>query len=148
MKHITKLILLTVFVTQIAVAMDNKKDIVDIRKAWLEFSHNTQDENGNTFWHRLAQESEKLEDWSEVTQKENVFKKNNKNWMPNPLILNHAGKTARKEAKEVFNRSGNPVAGLLVIHLRRSEESFLNMVALKPNRMLMNIAQYTEHPNK
>jgi hypothetical protein len=142
MKHTIKLFLLTFVITHSVVAMDNQKDIVDIRKTWLEFSHNTQYENGNTFWHDLARASERFADWSEVQQKENIFKQNNKNWMPNLLIQNNDGRTAYQEAKVVFKRSGNPVAGLLVIYLRQSEETFLNKVALKDNRKLMDAAQY------
>lgn len=145
MKHAIKLFLLTVVITHNVVAMDNQKNIIDIRKAWLEFDHNKQDENGNTFWHNLVHKSERFEDWSEVKQEENVFKQNNKNWMPNPLICNNDGRTARQEAKIVFKRSGNPVAGLLVINLRQSEDSFLSTVALKDNRKLMDVAQYFDY---
>lgn len=129
-------------------AMDTKNNIMDMRQAWKEFPHNKQDELGNTFWHNLARESEKLEDWSQVNEKIEKFLKDNKRWMPNILLTNNNGKTARQEAKESYNRSGNAVAGLLVIYLRSTEDNFLNKTALKDNRNMMSYAQHFEHPNK
>src|SRR5438132_8690831 len=129
-----KLFLFMATVTNIVIAMDTQNNIMDMRKAWLEFPHNKQDENGNTFWHALARESEKLEDWSQVEEKIGQFKKNNKQWMPNPLLTNNNGKTARQEAKESYNRSGNAVAGLLVMYLRTDQNNFFNKMALKASR--------------
>src|SRR4029078_7838903 len=93
-------------------------EATDIRKFGLEFLHNKQDENGNTFWHRLAQESGKFDDWSQVTEKEKIFKENNNNWLPNPFIENKEGNTARKEAKRTVSQTGNPVAALLLVYLK------------------------------
>lgn len=123
-------------------------EATDIRKFGLEFLHNKQDENGNTFWHRLARESGKFDDWSQVTEKERIFKENNNNWLPNPFIENKEGNTARKEAKSIVRKTGNPVAALLVVYLKQSEDGYVNKVALKQNRELMAVAQKYAHPNK
>jgi hypothetical protein len=120
----------------------------DIRKFGLEFLHNKRDENGNTFWHQLALKSDGFKDWSQVEAEKNSFKCVNKNWLPNPLIENNDNNTARKEAKIKFMRAGNPVSGLLVMHLRQQEEAFLNQMALEINREIMKVAQNMEHPNK
>jgi hypothetical protein len=120
----------------------------DIRKFGLEFLHNKQDENGNTFWHRLAQESKNFDDWSQVTEKEKIFRENNGNWLPNPFIENKEGNTARKEVKSVVKKTGNPVSALLVIYFSKLEEGYAGKVALKENRELMAVAQKCPHPNK
>ena len=118
---------------------------MDIRKFGLEFPHNKQDEHGNTFWHRLVIE---CDDWSQIELKKIIFKQNNKNWLPNPMIENEEGRTARKEAKIMYCRSGNPLCGLLVMHLNDIEKNYLNQVAVKLNREMMAVAQNYEHPNK
>lgn len=130
------------------VAMDNKKNIVDIRKFGLEFKHNKQDERKNTFWHQLARDCVTFEDWSEVEVRKQIFKRNNKNWLPNPLIVNEDGKTAKKEAKAMYNKTGNPVCALLVIHLQQIEFGYLNKMALKVSRDQMAIAQHLEFPEE
>lgn len=148
MKNVT-LFLFVVFMTNIAVAMDIENNIMDMRKAWLEFPHNKQDENGNTFWHNLARESEHFQNWSQVHEKMEQFKKDNKNWLPNILLINKNGKTARQEAKASYNRSGNAVAGLLAfVFLKQQEDNFLNKMAVKDSRDMMSYAQHYEHPNK
>jgi len=129
-------------------AMDTKNNIMDMRKAWKEFPHNKQDEHGNTFWHNLARESEKLEDWSQVNEKIGQFMNDNKRWLPNPLLTNIEGKTARQEAKESYNRSGNAVAARLINHLKNLETNFVNETSLQYNRNLMSCLQLFEHPNK
>jgi hypothetical protein len=129
------------------IAMDNKKNI-DIRKFGLEFPHNKQDERKNTFWHKLAVECEQCEDWSEVETKKELFKQNNNNWLPNPLIENESGNTAKKEAKARYNRSGNPVCGLLVYHFQAVESEYLNKLAVKENQGLMLLVQHGRHPGK
>jgi hypothetical protein len=133
-----------------SIAMENVEnpDIVDIRVFGLEFPHNRQDELGNTFWHNLALGSEISVDWSEMNQKMNNFKQNNKNWLPNPFILNNNGKTARQVAKDAFNQSGNPISGLLAfVYLKQQEDSFLNQMALKASREATAHAQQFPHPN-
>lgn len=129
----------------ITMAMD--KSVCDIRKFGLEFLHNKQDEHKNTFWHMLAIESEKFDDWSQVEQRMNLFKQSNKDWLPNPLIENEHGRSAKKEAKEVFKKSGNPVAALLVRYLHQTEYNYLNKVALKSSRDDMLVMQKYQHPN-
>ncbi|HLW72875.1 MAG TPA: hypothetical protein VKR54_02400 [Candidatus Babeliales bacterium] len=133
------------------VAMENKgntQDIVDIRTFGLEFQHNRRDEGGNTFWHQLARVSACLSDWSEVENHKEKFKQYNNNWLPNPCIVNNDGKTARQETKAVFKKTGNPVAGLLVDHLKQTEFAFLNKMALKINREQTAIAQHLEFPEE
>lgn len=144
------LMIAAIMYSPVVVAMDNKEVIVDIRKCGLEFAHNKQDEYNNTFWHKLAIECKTVEDWSEVDQKMEQFKQNNKNWLPNPLIENRSGKTAKKKAKESYMRSGNPVCGLLVVYLKQTELNYLNTMALKSSRDLMDLAQKAglEHPNQ
>lgn len=119
----------------------------DIRKFGLEFSHNKQDSHGNTFWHQLALVSNDFQDWSEVMERERIFRNNNKNWLPNPLIENNNGNTAKKEAKKIFKESGNPISGLLVVYLRKLEEGYLDKMALKINRERMIYVQHLEHPH-
>ena len=142
------IVLAMVTMTTAVIAMDNKNGAVDIRKFGLEFPHNKQDERNNSFWHKLAFECESFDDWSQVEQKMELFKQNNKNWMPNPLIENLDGRTARKEAKNCFSKTGNPVCGLLVMYLKQTEDSYLNRMALKNNREDMNIMQKYEYPEK
>jgi hypothetical protein len=127
---------------------EQKKEIMDIRKRWLEFPHNKQDENGNTFWHQLAIESKTAQDWMEMELKMAVFKQRHNYWLPNPLIENNEGRTAKKEAKKIFSQSGNPVCALLVMYLNQNEYNFVNKVAVKSSRFLMDLGQYYEHPNK
>lgn len=117
---------------------------MDIRKAWLDFPHNKQEECGNTFWHQLVKKAEGFEDWSEVNKEIELFMINHQRWMPNPMIRNDQNNTARKEAKISFEKNGNAVVGLLVVYLRNSESEFLNKVALQENRKLMNYAQYLD----
>ena len=130
------------------VAMDNKETIVDIRKFGLEFPHNKQDERKNSFWHKLAFECEGFDDWSQVERRMEFFKQNNSNWMPNPLIENLDGRTARKEAKNCFSKTGNPVCGLLAMYLKQTEDVYLNKMASKSNREDMNVMQKYEYPEK
>lgn len=137
-----------VIMSTTAVAMDSKNGVVDIRKFGLEFPHNKQDERKNTFWHKIASNCEGFDDWSQVEQRMDLFKQNNKNWMPNPLIENEHGRTARKEAKIGYSRTGNPVCGLLVMYFKQTEDAYLNKVALKGNRNLMSVMQNYEYPNK
>ena len=120
---------------------------VDIRKFGLEFPHNKQDEQGNTFWHQLALVSNGFQDWKQVQEQENIFRTNNNNWLPNPLIENKQGKTAKQEAKEIFKKTGNPVSGLLAVYLRQSEEGYLDKTAQQFNREMMKVAQNMEHPH-
>jgi len=129
------------------VAASQKPAIDDIRKFGLKVPHNKQDLDGNTFWHQLAFASNRFQDWSQVVEKERIFRADNNNWLPNPLIENNNGNTAKKEAKKIFKQSGNPISGLLVVHLRKSEEIYLNRMALKTNRERMKYAQYLEHPH-
>lgn len=129
------------------ITMGNE-DIADMRTFGLEFPHNKQDENGNTFWHQLALISEITSDWPEITQRINEFKQNNKKWLPNPFIQNNNGKTARQVAADVFKQSGNPVSGLLAnVYLKQQEDGFLNQMALRASREQTAIAQQFEHPN-
>jgi hypothetical protein len=140
-------LLLIAACSNIVIAMDNP-DIIDIRTFGLEFPHNKQDENGNTFWHQLALISEVVADWAEVSQRINNFKQNNKKWLPNPFILNKNGKTARQVAEDIFNQSGNPISGLLAfVYLKQQEDQFLDKMALKANREMTAVAQKFEHPN-
>jgi hypothetical protein len=133
MKNV-KLFLLITIMSNFVVAMENKKDIADMRIFALEFHQNKQDERKNTFLHTLAFDSENFEDWSEVMQKVEVFMSNNKKWMPNPFILNANGKTARQEAKGVFAKTGNPVSGVLVMYLKQMEDNAVNKLAIKNQR--------------
>lgn len=128
------------------VAMDNKNGAVDIRKFGLGFAHNTQDEHKNTFWHRLALKCEGFDDWSDVEKEKAFFKENNKDWLPNPLIENEKGNSARREAKASFKRSGNPVCGLLVFHLWDIEREYLNTLAVKESQRLMLLVQQGKYP--
>ena len=130
------------------VAMNTNNAVTDIRKFGLEFPHNKQDERKNTFWHKLAIESKDFDDWTQVEERIGSFKQNNKYWMPNPLIENVDGKTARKEAKASFSKTGNPICGLLVMYFKQTEDNYLNKVALKNNREDMVVMQKYEHPHK
>ena len=121
---------------------------MDMREFGKQFDHNKQDSTGNTFWHDLARESVKLENWSQVVAREVLFKEQNKNWLPNPFIQNAEKKTARQEAKLQFKQTGNPVCGLLAVHLRQLEEDYLNKLALKENRESMEQAQHHQYPDK
>jgi hypothetical protein len=118
----------------IAVAMEKKKDIANMRTFALEFQQNKQDERKNTFLHTLAFESQNFEDWSEVTQRVDVFMSNHKKWMPNPFILNENGKTARQEAKTIFAQTGNPVSKVLVMYFKQMEDNAANSLAIKSQR--------------
>ncbi|SRR5260221_1931649 len=145
MKYVIQLSLCLIITSYNIIAMESHKNALDISKMWLQYPHNARDEHGNTFWHQLARGSEHFTDWPEVTQKENWFKQKHKNWTPNPFIENNNKKTARKEAKDVFKKSGNPVTGLLVVYLRQREESFLYKVAVKEYRDAMPTAQYIDY---
>lgn len=134
MNKLQGLIVAGMMSSALTVAMENKKNIADMRTFALEFQHNKQDDQQNTFLHQLAFESKNFEDWSEVMQKVNVFMGNNKNWMTNPFILNANGKTAREEAKVVFKNTGNPVAGVLVMYLKQMEDNTVNKLAIKSQR--------------
>lgn len=127
--------------------VDNHKQIVDIRKFGLEFQHNKQDEHDNTFWHQLAYDCDMLDDWSDIETKINKFKENNKDWLPNPLIENKNGKTAKKEAKQKFAETGNVICAALVVFFKQKEEGYLCAMALKKNRENMAIFQHLNHPN-
>ena len=139
-------VIIVMAVYNTVVVTHNKKSVVDVRKFGLEFGHNKQDERKNTFLHKLAFECEGFNDWSQAMQRIEFFMQNNKNWMPNPLVENSDGRTARKEAKESFKRTGNPVCGVFVIYLKQIEYNYFNKMALKSNRDLMAIAQYKELP--
>jgi hypothetical protein len=121
---------------------------LDIRKMWLDFPHNKQDEHGNTFWHQLAQKSAQFTDWSQVNEEIGAFMSENKKWLPNPFIENKRGRTAHKEAELIFEKCGNPVTAGVVLHLHRMEEKYLDSVAWQKSRDSMNSAQYQEHPSK
>jgi hypothetical protein len=141
MNMINKLVIMLIVVVMVSA---HTISAMDIRKFGLEFPHNKQDAQGNTFWHDLAYESGRFEDWSQIQQKIKNFEEKNNNWLPNPLIKNKNGKTARQEAKKVFADSGNAVSGLLIHYLAGTEQGYFNKMALKVNRDAMANAQHVD----
>lgn len=128
MNMINKTVIIFVIVVMVSAQHMNG---MDIRKFGLELRCNTQDDQGNTFWHIVADQSNVFQKWHEIEYSINCFANDNKGYLPNPFIQNNNGKTARQEAKKIFKTSGNVVSGALMVYLEESEKLFLKKVASK-----------------
>ncbi len=137
MKNATKLFLFIVIMTNYVVAMNVEKKAIDLRKMGLHLPCNAQDEGGNTFWHNLAHGSENFKDWNSLEKEINdITDSYIGGYIKGPLLLNvfitnSMGRTARKEAKIVFNKSYNPVTAAYILYLKGMEKVIINASADK-----------------
>jgi hypothetical protein len=121
----------------------------DLRTFLQDQPCNERNAAGNTFFYQLALDSASITSSEELFEKLTALIQKHEGCIPN-LFLSHTkienGKevtrTAKQEAKNQFQQTGNPICALLAELLKRSEQSYLAEV-LHPKGKDMLI-----HPNK
>ncbi len=135
---------ITLCISTIAYSMDqtiqssllNKANAtIDARTFLKDRPYNKQDEQGNTFLHKLALISHTFSEWKDISQKMHQFAETNNGNMPNPLIENYKNETARKLTKDQFKKYGNPISGTFILFLREAEYRHLDHCSSQEGRI-------------
>jgi hypothetical protein len=127
-----------------ALAMEQKttnNSKVDIRIFLKEQACNKKNAQGNTFLYQLARDCNAFNYWEEVTPFLAEYTNSHKGYVPNPfiehekIINNQATNiTAKQEALNQFNDTGNPVCGTLKEMFNEMEVMFFDLAASKKGR--------------
>jgi hypothetical protein len=117
---------------------------IDVRTFLLQQRCNQKDENGQTFFYKLAATCATFTEWQPMANHLERYTQQHTGAVPNPFIgheemINGEKRvyTAKQKAKEQFTKTGNPTCKVLAEFLSEREIMFVDISSSKQGRQLM-----------